>query len=134
VRGAPAVGAAEVARHRGVVEAFLAASRAGDLEALVAVLDPDVVRRADAAAVRTGRAPELRGVREVAGEIAAFGRDARFAEPALVDGDVGVVVAPRGRLLLALTFTIEDERIVGYELVAEPARLRRLDLAVLERA
>ncbi len=132
VRGVPAVDAAELARHRTVVEAFLAASRAGDVEALVALLDPDVVRQADPIAATAGRAAVLRGARPVAGEIAAFGRDARFADAALVDGDVGVVVAPYGRLLLALLFTIEDDRVVAYELVAEPARLRRLDLAVLE--
>jgi RNA polymerase sigma-70 factor (ECF subfamily) len=115
-----------------VVEAFLAASRTGDVEALVAVLDPDVIRRADPAAVRAGRAAVLSGVRAVAQEIAAFGRDARFAEPALVDGDVGVVVAPQGRLVLALTFTIVDHRIAGYELIADVARLRRLELGLLD--
>jgi coenzyme F420-reducing hydrogenase alpha subunit len=64
--------------------------------------------------------------------IAAFGRAARFAEPALVNGAVGIVVAPRGRLLLALAIRIEGERIAEYELIAAPARLRRLDLAVLD--
>jgi RNA polymerase sigma factor (sigma-70 family) len=131
VRGVPVVDAAALHRHRDVVEAFLAAARVGDVDALVAVLDSDVVRRADAVAVRGGRAAELRGVRAVAQEIAVFGRDARFAELALVDGDVGVVVAPRGRLLLALVFTIADDKVVEYELVADPARLRRLDVAVL---
>ncbi len=132
VRGVPAFDAAELARRREVVEAFLAASRAGEVAALVAVLDPDVVRHADPVAVRAGRAAELRGARAVAGEIAAFGRAARFAEPALVDGDVGVVVAPRGRLELLLTFVIEGGRILGYELVADPARLRQRHLAVLD--
>ncbi len=69
----------------------------------------------------------------MAEEIVVFGRNSRFAEPALVDGTVGVVVAPRGRLLLALTFTIEGEKIVGYELIAEPTRLQQLDLAVLDK-
>ncbi len=132
VRGVPARDAAEIARHRRVVEAFLAASRAGDVGALLAVLDPDVVRRADPTAVRAGRAAELHGARAVAEEIAAFGRDARFAEPALVDGHVGVVVAPRGRVLLLLTFTIDNGAIVAYELVAHPVRLRDHHLAVLD--
>jgi hypothetical protein len=132
VRGVPAFDTADLAPRRSVVDAFLAASRAGDVDALVAVLAPDVVRRADPAAVRAGRAAELRGAGAAAWEIAVFGRDARFAEAALVDGDVGVVVASWGRLVLALTFTIEDDRIVEYELVADPARLQRLDLAVLD--
>lgn len=119
-------------RRRRVVEAFLAASRAGDLEAVLAVLSPDVVRRADAAAIPADRPPEVRGAGRVAEEIVVFGRNARFAEPALVNGEVGLVVAPEGRLRLALTFTIDGDRITGYELIAEPARLRGLELAVLE--
>jgi RNA polymerase sigma-70 factor (ECF subfamily) len=132
VRGAPAIRGAELARHRRVVEAFLAAVRAGDVDAVLAVLAPDVVRRADRAALPPGRATEVRGARAVSEEIVVFGSNSRFAEPALVNGAVGVVVAPRGRLLLALTFTIEGEKIAGYELVADPARLQQLDLAVLD--
>jgi RNA polymerase sigma-70 factor, ECF subfamily len=138
VRGTPAVaagavgGGVEPARQRRVAEAFLAASRSGDIEAVLAVLAPDVLRRAGRDALPTGRAAEIRGARAVAEEIAAFGRNARFAEPALVNGAVGIVVAPHGRLLLALALTIEGERITEYELIADPARLRRLDLAVLE--
>lgn len=133
VRGAPAMQDAELARQRRVVEAFLAASRAGDLDAILAVLDPDVVRRADRAALPPGRAVEVRGAREVAEEIVVFGRNSRFADPALVNGAVGIVVAPRGRLVLVLTVHVEDERIVEYELIADPARLRQLDLAVIGR-
>ncbi|MBO0851496.1 MAG: RNA polymerase subunit sigma-70, partial [Pseudonocardia sp.] len=76
--------------------------------------------------------PEVRGARAVAEEVAVFGRNARFAEPALVDGRVGVVVAPNGRLLLALLVTVEGEKLAGYEVVTEPGRLRRLDLAILD--
>ncbi len=132
VRGTPAMGGAELARHRHVVEAFLAASRAGDVGAVVAVLAPDVVRRADRAALPSGRATEVRGARAVAEEIVVFGRNSRFAELALVNGAVGIVVAPRGRLRLALTVTIEHEKIVGYELIADPRRLQQLTLAVLD--
>ena len=132
VRGTPAVGAAELARHRQVVEAFLAASRAGDIEAIMALLDPDVVRRADRAAIPAGRALEVRGARTVAEEIAVFGARARFAGPALVNGDVGIVVAPHGRLLLALTVTVAHGQVTTYELIAEPARLARLELGVLD--
>jgi RNA polymerase sigma-70 factor (ECF subfamily) len=131
VRGTPAVPAGDLARHRRVVEAFLAASRAGDIEAVLAVLAPDAVRRADPAVLPPGRAPEVRGARAVAEEVAVFGHNARFAEPALVDGEVGAVVAPHGRLLLALVVTVEGERVAGYEVVADPARLRGLELAVL---
>jgi RNA polymerase sigma-70 factor (ECF subfamily) len=133
VRGTPAASGAELAARRHVVEAFLAASRAGDVDAVLAVLAPDVVRRADRAALPPGRATEVRGARAVAGEIAAFGSNARLAEPALIDGAVGVVIAPRGRLLLALTVTIERDKVVGYELIADPARLHQLDLAVLDK-
>ena len=132
VRGTAVIQADELVRHRRVVETFLAASRIGDVDAVIAVLAPDVVRTADPAALPPGRAAEVRGARAVAEEIAVFGRNARFAEPALVNGAVGVVVAPHGRLLLALAITIEDEKITGYELIAEPARLHRLDLAVLD--
>jgi RNA polymerase sigma factor (sigma-70 family) len=131
IRGIPAVSGAQLARNRDVVEAFLAASRAGDLNAVVAVLAPDVVRRADAAALPAGRALEVRGAQNVAKEIVVFGRNARFAEPALVDGAVGIVVAPQGRLLLVLAITVDGDRISEYELIADPARLAGLELAVL---
>jgi RNA polymerase sigma-70 factor (ECF subfamily) len=132
VRGTSTVPARDLARHRAVVEAFLAASRAGDLDAILAVLAPDVVRRADPAALPSGRAREVRGARTVAEEIAVFGANARFASPALVDGDVGIVVAPRGRLRLALVVSVDGDRITAYDLVADPERLRALELAVLD--
>ncbi|MGC5397249.1 sigma-70 family RNA polymerase sigma factor [Streptomyces sp. DT20] len=131
VRGTPVVPAAELARQHQVVSAFLAAARAGDLTAVLAVLAPDVVRRADPVAVPPGGTAEARGARAVAEGTAALAHRSRLAEPALVNGRVGVVVAPRGRLLFALTFTIEDDLITEYDVIADPARLRRLDLAVL---
>jgi RNA polymerase sigma-70 factor (ECF subfamily) len=132
VQGTPTVHGAQLARHRRVVEDFLAASRAADLNAVLALLAPDVVRRADAAALPAGRATEVRGAQAVAEEIVVFGRNSRFAETAMIDGDVGVVVAPRGRLLLVVTFTIEGDTIAGYELIAAPDRLEGLDLAVVD--
>jgi RNA polymerase sigma-70 factor (ECF subfamily) len=132
VRSRPSIRGPQLARHRRVVEAFLAASRAGDLDAVIAVLDPDVVRRADRSALALGRETEVRGARAVAEEIVVFGRNARFAALALIDGAVGLVVAPRGRLLLAVTFTIEGEKIAAYELAADPSRLQQLELAVLD--
>ncbi|MEV7778159.1 sigma-70 family RNA polymerase sigma factor [Kitasatospora sp. NPDC088351] len=131
VRGPAAVPAAELAGHREVVEAFLAASRGGDLDALLAVLAPDVVRRADPAALPAGRAAVARGALVVAGETLVFGRRARFAAPALVNGDVGVVVAPGGRLRLVLLVTVERGRVAAYEVIADPERIARLDLALL---
>ena len=138
VRGTPVLPGAELDRHRHVVEAFLAASRGGDLDALLAVLAPDVVRRADPAALPPGVPAEARGALAVARETVVIGRRSRYAEAALIDGAVGMVVAPYGRLLLALTFTVEPAaeggRIASYEVIADPARLRRLDLALLEPA
>ncbi|WP_369251426.1 sigma-70 family RNA polymerase sigma factor [Streptomyces sp. R41] len=133
VRGTPAVSGAELDRHRHVVDAFLTAARGGDLGALLAVLDPDVVRRADPVAVPAGTATEVRGARAVAEETVLLRERARHAALALVDGKVGLVVAPRGRLLIALTLTVEGERITAYEVIADPVRLRRLDLAVLDK-
>lgn len=132
VRGTPALPAAEVDRHRRVVEAFLAAARGGDMGALLDVLAPDVVRRADPAVLPPGVAPELRGARAVAEGTVRLRERSRYAATALVDGRVGIVVAPRGRLLFALTVSVESDRIGSYEVVADPARLRRLRLAVLD--
>ncbi|WP_437611096.1 sigma-70 family RNA polymerase sigma factor [Sorangium sp. So ce834] len=134
VRGGAAAPAAELAGHREVVEAFLAASRAGDLGALLAVLAPDVVRRADRAALRGGAEAEVRGARRVAEETATNAGRARFARPALVNGAVGVVVAPRGRLQLVLEVAIEGGRVAAIDVIGEPARLRQLRLAVVDAA
>jgi RNA polymerase sigma-70 factor, ECF subfamily len=129
VQGAAAVPDADLTRQREVVDAFLAATRGGDFDALLAVLDPDVVLRADRAAVPSGASTEVRGAAAVANRAAKGG--ARAAQPALVNGAVGVVVAPRGRLLMVLHFTITRGKIVEIDAVADPARLRQLDLAVL---
>jgi len=126
VRGTPAVPDDVVARQREVVDAFLAAARDGDFEALLEVLDPEVVLRTD----RAGAPSEVRGAREVARSAIRGG--ARAARPALVDGNVGVVVAPRGRLLMVIGFGIRRGKIVGIDAIADPARLRRLDLTVLD--
>lgn len=132
VRGTSTVPDAELDRHRQLVEAFLAAARGGDLGTLLGLLAPDVVRRADPAALPPGAATELRGARAVAeGTVLMRGR-ARYAVPALVGGDVGLVVAPRGRLLYVVTVAVAGGRISSYEVIADPARLRTLDLAVLD--
>jgi RNA polymerase sigma factor (sigma-70 family) len=123
VQGASAAPGADPGRQRAVVDAFLAASRDGDFDALVALLDPDVVLRADPAAVRTGAQAEVRGARAVAG---TFSGRARFARPALVDGAAGAVWAPGGRPRVAFRFTITGGRITGIDLVADPEQLGRL--------
>ncbi len=112
--------------HRG---AFLTALRGGDFDALLAVLDPDLVVRADV--VPEGVPKEVRGARAWAKGALAFSNTVRFARPALVNGAVGVVFAPRGRLLRALSFTIAHGKIAQIDVVADPARLRQLDLALL---
>jgi RNA polymerase sigma factor (sigma-70 family) len=117
-------------RQRHAAEVFLAAVRGGDITALLAVLDPDVVRHADRAALPAGPA-ELRGTQAVAEETRLFSRRARFARLALVDGAVGIVVAPRGRLSLAIGLTIKDGKVAEIDVIADPPRLHQLDLAVL---
>src|SRR5215208_6901689 len=128
--GADLVPDVELSRQRDVVDAFLAAARGGDCGAMLAVLDPDVVLRTDRAARRPGMPAEIRGAATVA-EQAVRGR-ARAARPVLVNGAVGVVVAPRGRLLMVLDFTIEDGKIVAIDAIADPERVRQLDLAMLD--
>jgi len=108
---------------RRLVEAFLAASRQGDVAGLVAMLDPAVVYRADAAAVKLGSPPELRGADSVA---AMFKGRAQIATPVLIDGTVGARIAPNGRLLLVLRPTIAEGRIVDIEAVADPTILAGL--------
>lgn len=131
VRGTPAVGTAELARHRRAVETFLTASRSGDVQAILAVLDPDVVRRADLAALPPGRPARVQGAQVVAEEVTVFGARSRYAAAALVDGDVGIVVAPHGSLQLVLRVEYAGDVIAGYELVADPVRLAELELADL---
>ena len=131
VRGATTIPDADLARKREVVDAYIAAARGGDIKALLEVLDPDLVRRADRVALPAGVAIELRGARAVAEETRTNAQRARFAQPALIDGTVGVVVAPRGRLLLTLSLRFKDDRIAEIDVIADPARLQRLDLAVL---
>jgi RNA polymerase sigma-70 factor, ECF subfamily len=133
VQGAATSADAGLACQREAVDAFLAASREGDFEALLAVLDPDVVLRIDGGAVRAGLSREVRGVRAVAEQTLTFSRLSPFVRPALVNGAAGVVVAPRGRPFAVMGFTVRRGKIVEIDVLADPARLRRLDLlAVLD--
>jgi RNA polymerase sigma factor (sigma-70 family) len=133
VRGAPSSGpVAGLDRQREVASAFLAAARGGDLQALVALLDSDVTLTADAAVAPSGRPVLLRGTQPVGrGALAASGR-AKDSRLALVDGSVGVLFAPAGRLQVVLALTVGDaSRISAIEVIADPERLRGLRLAVL---
>jgi RNA polymerase sigma factor (sigma-70 family) len=131
VQGAPTVPDADLARQREVVDAFFAAARGGDFEALLAVLDPDVVARADQGAPGApGASREVRGAREVAEQALTFSQFAQFAKPALVNGAAGVVAGAGGRLFAVMGFTVRRGKIVEIDVIANPARLRQLDLAV----
>jgi RNA polymerase sigma factor (sigma-70 family) len=122
---------ADLARQREVVDAFFAASRAGDFDALLAVLDPDVVTRSDAGPGRPGSAV-VRGARAVAERAMSYARLAPWVRPALVNGAAGAVVAPQGQPFAVMGFTIADGRIVEIDALTDPERLRRLDLTILD--
>ncbi len=132
VRGGGAAPDADPARQREVVNAFLTASREGDFGALLAVLDPEVVLRIDGGALRAGLSRKIRGARAVAGQTLTFSRLSPFVRPALVNGAAGVVVAPRGRPFAVMGFTLRRGKIVEIDVLADPARLRRLDPAILD--
>lgn len=130
VRGRDSVPSPNLARQREVVDAFLAAARRGDFDALLALLDPDVVLRADQTALPAGTPREIRGAEAIARRAIAGG--ARAARPALVNGAVGLVVAPGGRLMMVLDLTIRDGKIVEVDTISDHERLNQLDLAVLD--
>ncbi|MGA4787122.1 sigma-70 family RNA polymerase sigma factor [Nocardia sp. AB354] len=131
VRGDSSTPPAELARHREVVTAFLSAARAGDLGALLAVLAPDVVRTADPAVLPPGIAAVVRGAAAVAEETVLLRNRSQVAGVALIDGAVGVVVAPAGRLAAVLLVTVRGDRVTAYDVVADPERLAALTVTVL---
>jgi RNA polymerase sigma factor (sigma-70 family) len=124
VRGMGAVSDAHLSEQKAAVGAFLAAVRTGDLDALIAVLDPDVVRRFDSGV--------LRGARAVAEEALKYKEAARSSRLALVDGSVGFLVAPDGRLQRAISCKVKDGKIVEMDVIAEAANLRKLKLGLLD--
>jgi RNA polymerase sigma factor (sigma-70 family) len=130
VRGRQAPDKANLSQQRRTVEAFLSALRAGDVDGILAVLDPDVVRRADRNAAPPGAARELRGAAAVAKEALAYAQTARMARPVIVDDEIGFVVAPRGRLRIAIRCTVKKGRIAAMDVIADPDRLPKLKLAV----
>jgi RNA polymerase sigma factor (sigma-70 family) len=132
VQGSAPAPDADLARQREVVDAFLAAARDGDFDELLALLDPDVVFRVDRGALRPGAPRELRGAPAVAKQVLSGRRLARFAQPALVNGAAGMVVTRDGRPFAVAGFTVVDGRIAEIDVLADPARLRELDLTVLD--
>jgi RNA polymerase sigma-70 factor (ECF subfamily) len=137
VRGAPAPSDAGRARQRELVEAFVRAARAGDLEGLLAVLDPDAVihievaARIDAPPSEVDKPRELRGASTWAKQFIALWQRGRFVQLALIDGAIGLIHAPRGKLTRAVVFTATDTKVTRVEVIGDPARLRDLDIAVL---
>jgi RNA polymerase sigma factor (sigma-70 family) len=128
VRQAGMITGSDDIRHRGIVRAFLAASRDGDFAALLTLLDPDVVLRADQTARQAGAPGDLHGARAVAAQFSGRARGARLA---LINGAAGAVWAPGGKPRGAFAFTVANGRVVAIELVADPERLGRLDVAIL---
>jgi RNA polymerase sigma factor (sigma-70 family) len=137
VRGAPEAAHADRERQREVLDAFLRAAREGDLEGLLAVLDPEAVVRIDAAAridappEDAGKARERRGASTWAKQFLALSRGLRSVQPALIDGSPGLILAPGGRLSRALLFRFANDRVTRVEVVADAVRLRELEISVL---
>jgi RNA polymerase sigma factor (sigma-70 family) len=131
IQSAAPVPDADLAIQREVVEAFLAAAREGDFDALVAVLDPDVVLRADAGALPVGG--EVHGAEAVARGTLAFSRLNLYVRPALINGAVGLVSTRGGKPFSVVGFTVRGGKITELDILADPERLRQLDLSVLDR-
>jgi len=134
VQGAGPAADPDLGRQRQVVDAWLAATRGGDFEALLALLHPDVALRADAGVLvrGVGASKTVSGARTVAEQASMFSHLAVYARPVLVNGAVGLVTAPEGRPVSVTAFTVADGRITGVYILADPERLARLDLPTLE--
>jgi RNA polymerase sigma-70 factor (ECF subfamily) len=127
VRGATPALDPDLREQRRVIDAFLAAARGGDFDALLEVLDPDVVFRLDAGGARPRARPPVEGAEAVAARVLQRGsRLAGLARPAIVNGAAGLVVAPGGRPFAVVGFTVVDGRIAEIDVIADPAKLRRL--------
>jgi RNA polymerase sigma factor (sigma-70 family) len=132
LQGGTAAPDTDLSRQREVVDAFFAAARQGDFDALVAVLDPDVVLRSDGGAGRPDASVLIHGAPVVAAQALTFARLSPFVRPALVNGAAGAVVAPGGQAISVMAFTVTGGKIVAMNVLADPDRLRRLDLAFLD--
>jgi RNA polymerase sigma-70 factor (ECF subfamily) len=131
VRGVSTLPEDELAQQRSLVEKFLAALRLGDAAKLLEVLDPAFAVQADAAALPAGVSTAIRGAEAWAKEIIQTARGARLARPAMVEGSVGIIVAPRGRLFRVLRFTFANGLIAAMEVIGNPERLSAIDVAGL---
>jgi len=131
VQGERAVPDADLSAQREVLDAFLAASRDGDFDALVAVLDPDVVLRADVGPL-AGGTRVVRGAETVAGQALGYARLGLVGRPALINGAVGIVSTRDGEPFSVGGVTVRDRKIVAIDILADPERLRRLDLTILD--
>jgi RNA polymerase sigma-70 factor (ECF subfamily) len=129
MRGAP-IPEGNIRAHRATVDAWLAATRAGDLAGVLAILDPDVVLRVDAALMPDRTADIVRGAAAVSRRALGFPARARISEFAIIDGKFGVVTAPHGRITGVLLLTLEHGRITAIEAIGDPARLARLDITL----
>jgi RNA polymerase sigma-70 factor (ECF subfamily) len=116
--------------HRKLVEAFLHAVRSNDIEGLVAVLDPDFAVTADRTAAPQPAATEIRGAREWAKRALTYARGAQFSRVVLVEGEPGIILAPKGRLVRAAKFSFDNGKIASMEVIGDTERLRDLDLAI----
>ena len=132
VQGHTTLPDADLGRQREVVDAFLAAARDGDFDALVAILDPDVVVRADFGAVPAGASREIHGAEAVARQSLSYSRAGVLAQPALINGVAGAVTTWHGQTISVGAFTIRGGRVVAIDILADPERLRQLDLTVLD--
>jgi RNA polymerase sigma factor (sigma-70 family) len=132
VRGARPSPDPDVAAQREVVDAFLAAAREGDFEGLVAVLDENAVLRADRGAVPAGVQSEIRGAANIARQALMYSRLDLEVRPALVNGAAGTVTLRDGEVFAVTGFTVRDHRIVEMDILADPERLRELDLTMLD--
>lgn len=126
IRGAKSMPEADFDHQRNVVQAFLAAAHSGDFDTLVAALDPDVILRDDR---QTGSSRVTRGAAALAKQVS--GRAQKAAQLALVNGQPGIIAAPRGRLLYVIKFTVNHGKITEVDLISDPERICQLDLAVL---
>jgi RNA polymerase sigma-70 factor (ECF subfamily) len=133
VHGSAAIPDPDLPRQRKAVDAFLAAARHGDFEALIAVLDPDVVLRADLGAAPAGAFRQFRGAESVAEQALSFAWRADQARPALVNGAAGLVVAVGREPIAVMAFTVRHQKIVEIDILADRHRLRQLDLSILDR-
>lgn len=122
----------DLTRQREVVDAFFAASREGDFDALVAVLDPDVVLRSDGGAGRPGATAVVHGAEAVAKRASHYAHLATSVRPALINGAAGAVVTPKGRPFSVMAFTVRGGKIVAIDALSDPERLAELDLTVLD--